>query len=55
MFLDDVQRLSPPLLDYLRLLWDESGTAAALLLCGAGAERVIARAPALRSPVLNWH
>ncbi|MGW1768879.1 AAA family ATPase [Streptomyces sp. NPDC002073] len=55
LFLDDAQRLSPPLLDYLRLLWDESGTAAALLLCGAGAERVIARAPALRSRVLTWH
>ncbi|UQT62007.1 ATP-binding protein (plasmid) [Streptomyces durmitorensis] len=55
MFLDDAQRFSPPLLDYLRLLWDEPGTAAALLLCGAGAERVIARAPALRSRVLTWH
>ncbi|WCD83684.1 hypothetical protein KPP03845_100003 [Streptomyces xanthophaeus] len=55
LFLDDAQRLSPPLLDYLRLLWDEPGTAAALLLCGAGAERVIARAPALRSRVLTWH
>ncbi|MGW7261775.1 AAA family ATPase [Streptomyces sp. NPDC054834] len=55
LFLDDAQRLSPPLLDYLRLLWDEPGTAAALVLCGAGAERVIARAPALRSRVLTWH
>ncbi|MFE6268240.1 AAA family ATPase [Streptomyces goshikiensis] len=55
LFLDDAQRLPPPLLDYLRLLWDEPGTAAALLLCGAGAERVIARAPALRSRVLTWH
>ncbi|MEU9446783.1 ATP-binding protein [Streptomyces sp. NPDC048304] len=54
LFLDDAQRLSPPLLD-LRLLWDEPGKAAALLLCGAGAERVIARAPALRSRVLTWH
>ncbi|MEV0185878.1 ATP-binding protein [Streptomyces sp. NPDC050625] len=55
LFLDDAQRLSPALLDYLRLLWDEPGTAAALVLCGAGAERVIARAPALRSRVLTWH
>ncbi|MFI5689521.1 AAA family ATPase [Streptomyces sp. NPDC051636] len=55
LFLDDAQRLSPPLLDYLRLLWDEPGTAAALVLCGAGAERVTARAPALRSRVLTWH
>ncbi|MEU6865853.1 hypothetical protein ABZ924_21790 [Streptomyces sp. NPDC046876] len=35
LFLDDAQRSSPPLLDYLRLPWDEPGTAA---------ERVIARA-----------
>lgn len=55
LFLDDAQRLSPALLDYLRLLWDEPGTSAALVLCGAGAERVIARAPALRSRVLTWH
>ncbi|MEW2127898.1 ATP-binding protein [Streptomyces sp. NPDC007259] len=55
LFLDDAQRLSPPLLDYLRLLWDEPGTAASLLLCGAGTERVIARSPALQSRVLTWH
>ncbi|MFJ3638078.1 AAA family ATPase [Streptomyces sp. NPDC090112] len=55
LFLDDAQRLSPAVLDYLRLLWDEPGTAASLLLCGAGAERMIARAPALRSRVLTWH
>ncbi|MFD9106310.1 AAA family ATPase [Streptomyces virginiae] len=55
LFLDDAQRLSPALLDYLRLLWDEPGTAAALVLCGAGAERTIARAPAMRSRVLTWH
>ncbi|MGW1117410.1 AAA family ATPase [Streptomyces tanashiensis] len=55
LFLDDVQRLSPALLDYLRLLWDEPGTVAALVLCGAGAERMIARAPAMRSRVLTWH
>lgn len=55
LLLDDAQRLFPPLLDYLRLLWDEPGTAAALVLSGAGVERVIARAPALRSRVLTWH
>ncbi|MER6251938.1 ATP-binding protein [Streptomyces sp. NPDC001584] len=55
LFLDDAHRLSPALLDYLRLLWDEAGTAAALVLCGAGAERMIARAPAMRSRVLTWH
>ncbi|MCB5177916.1 hypothetical protein [Streptomyces antimicrobicus] len=47
--------MSPLLPGYLRLLWDEPGTAAALLLCGAGAERVVARAPALRSRVLTWY
>ncbi|MEW2588485.1 ATP-binding protein [Streptomyces virginiae] len=55
LLLDDAQRLSPAVLDYLRLLWDEPGTAASLLLCGAGAERTIARAPAMRSRVLTWH
>ncbi|MBQ1159551.1 ATP-binding protein [Streptomyces sp. A73] len=55
LFLDDAQRLPPPLLDYLRLLWDEPGTAAALVLCGAGAERGITRVPALRARVLTWH
>nr|WTA00194.1 AAA family ATPase [Streptomyces sp. NBC_00857] len=55
LFLDDVQRLTSPLLDYLRQLWDEPGTAAALVLCGAGSERAVARAAALRSRVLTWH
>ncbi|MFD4949956.1 AAA family ATPase [Streptomyces sp. NPDC058409] len=55
LFLDDVQRLTPPLLDYLRQLWDEPGTVAALVLCGAGSERAVDRAPALRSRVLTWH
>ncbi|MGN9763461.1 ATP-binding protein [Streptomyces sp. SD31] len=34
LFLDDAQRLTPPLLDYLRQLWDAPGCAAALVLCG---------------------
>ncbi|MEV6080183.1 hypothetical protein AB0L80_34520 [Streptomyces sp. NPDC052069] len=55
LFLDDVQRLTPPLLDCLRQLWDEPGTAAAPVLCGAGSERAVARAAALRSRVLTWH
>ncbi|MFE1177499.1 AAA family ATPase [Streptomyces sp. NPDC058773] len=55
LFLDDAQRLTPPLLDYLRQLWDAPGCAAALVLCGAGSERALARAPALRSRVLTWH
>ncbi|MFF2308354.1 AAA family ATPase [Streptomyces sp. NPDC058128] len=55
LFLDDAQRLTPPLLDYLRQLWDAPGCAAALVLCGAGSERALARASALRSRVLAWH
>ncbi|MFI7246445.1 ATP-binding protein [Streptomyces qinglanensis] len=55
LFLDDAQRLPPPLLDYLRLLWDEPSTAAALVLCGAAAEQALDNAPAMRSRVLTWH
>lgn len=55
LFLDDAQRLPPSLLDYLRLLWDEPGTAAALVLCGATAEQAIDNVPAVRSRVLTWH
>ncbi|MCL7370526.1 hypothetical protein [Streptomyces ardesiacus] len=53
LVLDDAQRLTPPLLDYLRQLWDSPGCAAALVLCGAGCERALARASALRSRVLT--
>ncbi|MFC8596666.1 AAA family ATPase [Streptomyces atroolivaceus] len=55
LFVDDAQRLTPSLLDYLRQLWDAPGCAAALVLCGAGSERALARASALRSRVLTWH
>jgi DNA transposition AAA+ family ATPase len=55
LFIDDAQRLTPPLLDYLRQLWDAPGCAAALVLCGAGSERALARASALGSRVLTWH
>ncbi len=55
LVLDDAQRLTPPLLDYLRQLWDAPGCTAALVLCGAGSERALARASALRSRVLIWH
>ncbi|MEU2225031.1 ATP-binding protein [Streptomyces sp. NPDC018347] len=55
LFLDDAQRLSPPVLDYLRQLWDSPGCTAALVLCGAGSERALARAAAMRSRVLTWH
>ncbi|QOV40938.1 ATP-binding protein [Streptomyces ferrugineus] len=55
LVVDDAQRLTPSLLDYLRQLWDAPGCAAALVLCGAGSERAVARASALRSRVLTWH
>ncbi|WP_398875521.1 ATP-binding protein [Streptomyces prunicolor] len=35
LFLDDAQRLSPLVLDYLRQLWGSPGCAAALVLCCA--------------------
>lgn len=52
-FLDDARRLPPPLLDYLRLLWDAPTTITTLSLCGAGCERVLAQAPAPASRVLT--
>ncbi|MGW4571599.1 AAA family ATPase [Streptomyces tendae] len=55
LFIDDAQRLTPPLLGYLRQLWDAPGCAAALVVCGAGSEGALARASALRSRVLTWH
>ncbi|MGA4844388.1 AAA family ATPase [Streptomyces sp. G45] len=51
---DDVQRIAAPELDYLRLLVDAPTTQTSLVLCGAGAERTLARAPALASRVLTW-
>ena len=55
LFLDDTQRLAPPELDYLRLLMDAPTTQATTVLCGAGSERTLARAPALASRILTWH
>ncbi|MEU9033140.1 ATP-binding protein [Streptomyces sp. NPDC048383] len=55
LVIDDVQRIAAPELDYLRLLADAPTTRTALVLCGAGAERTLARAPALASRVLTWH
>ncbi|MEV7189890.1 ATP-binding protein [Kitasatospora sp. NPDC093102] len=54
VLIDDVQRIAAPELDYLRLLADASTTQTSLVLCGAGAERTLARAPALASRVLTW-
>ncbi|MET8748225.1 AAA family ATPase [Streptomyces sp. NPDC004728] len=54
LVIDDVQRIAAPELDYLRLLLDAPTTQASLVLCGAGAERTLARAPALASRVLTW-
>ncbi|MFJ2191707.1 AAA family ATPase [Kitasatospora sp. NPDC087861] len=54
LLIDDVQRIAAPELDYLRLLADAPTTQTSLVLCGAGAERTLARAPALASRVLTW-
>ncbi|WP_161359137.1 ATP-binding protein [Streptomyces sp. SID3343] len=54
LIVDDVQRIAAPELDYLRLLVDAPTTRTSLVLCGAGAERTLARAPALASRVLTW-
>ncbi|WP_405021611.1 ATP-binding protein (plasmid) [Kitasatospora sp. NBC_00070] len=54
LLIDDVQRIAAPELDYLRLLADAPTTQMSLVLCGAGAERTLARAPALASRVLTW-
>jgi hypothetical protein len=54
LVIDDVQRIAAPELDYLRLLVAAPTTQTSLILCGAGAERTLARAPALASRVLTW-
>ncbi|MEE1826167.1 ATP-binding protein [Streptomyces sp. BE20] len=54
LLIDDVQRIAAPELDYLRLLADAPTTQMSLVLCGAGAERTLARARALASRVLTW-
>lgn len=54
LVIDDVQRIAAPELDYLRLLVDAPTTQTSLVLCGAGAERTLARAPALASRILTW-
>ncbi|MGW6898991.1 AAA family ATPase [Streptomyces sp. NPDC054919] len=54
LVIDDVQRIAAPELDYLRLLSDAPTTQTCLVLCGAGAERTLARSPALASRVLTW-
>ncbi|MFE9361144.1 AAA family ATPase [Streptomyces olivaceoviridis] len=54
LVIGDVQRIAAPELDYLRLLVDAPTTQTSLVLCGAGAERTLTRAPALASRVLTW-
>lgn len=54
LVIDDVQRIATPELDYLRLLIDAPTTQTSLVLGGAGAERTLARAPALASRILTW-
>lgn len=54
LVIDDVQRIAVPELDYLRLLVDAPTTQTSFVLCGAGSERTLARAPALASRILTW-
>ncbi|MFC9753777.1 hypothetical protein [Streptomyces sp. NPDC056921] len=54
LVIDDVQRIAALELDCLRLLADALTTQTSLVFCGAGAERTLARAPALASRVLTW-
>ncbi|MET7304328.1 hypothetical protein [Embleya sp. NPDC005575] len=51
--IDDVQRIAAPEPDYLRLLAGAPTTRTCRVLCGAGAERTLARAPASASRVLT--
>jgi hypothetical protein len=51
---DGAQWLSAPCLEYLRNLWDDPGMRVALVLCGAGSERVARWVPSLASRVGAW-
>ncbi|GAA3085511.1 hypothetical protein GCM10020000_84980 [Streptomyces olivoverticillatus] len=56
LVIDDVQRIAAPEPDCLRLLVDAPHHLdfSRAVLCGSGAERTLARAPALASRVLTW-
>ena len=54
LVIDDAQQIAAPELDYLRLLMDAPSTQTCLVLCGAGVEKTLKRAPALASRVLTW-
>lgn len=54
LVVDEAQRLPLPCLQYLQGLFDHPGTRVTLVLCGAGAERAVARLPQLASRVSAW-
>ncbi|MFG1663828.1 AAA family ATPase [Streptomyces sp. Y7] len=54
LVVDEAQRLPVPCLEYLQSLWDHPQARMALVLCGAGSERAVARVPQLASRVCAW-
>ncbi|MGP3927237.1 AAA family ATPase [Streptomyces sp. 8N616] len=54
LVVDEAQRLPAPCLEYLQSLWDHPQARMALVLCGAGSERAVARVPQLASRVCAW-
>lgn len=55
LVINDIQHITAPELDYLRLLVDTPTTQTSLALSRADAERTLARAPALATHILTWH
>ncbi|MFJ2952728.1 ATP-binding protein [Streptomyces sp. NPDC087226] len=54
LVVDEAQRLPVPCLEYLQSLWDHPQARIALVLCGAGSERAVARVPQLASRICAW-
>ncbi|MEU6184145.1 ATP-binding protein [Streptomyces coeruleorubidus] len=54
LVVDEAQRLPVPCLEYLQSLWDHPQARMALVLCGAGSERAVARVPQLASRICAW-
>ncbi|MFG3207298.1 AAA family ATPase [Streptomyces sp. NPDC048192] len=54
LVVDEAQRLPVPCLEYLQSLWDHPQARMALVLCGAGSERAVARLPQLASRICAW-
>ncbi|MFD4510971.1 ATP-binding protein [Streptomyces sp. NPDC058457] len=50
----EAQRLPVPCLEYLQSLWGHPHARMALVLCGAGSERAVARVPQLASRICAW-